>query len=110
MVETYALVGMADGDVLVDTEHTLRDGTRVRPFAVESSGYPGGVNYRFQYYDPETGDSLLRYDNSQLPTHGAGHHHRHEWVDGEEQVTEIEFEEFDSHLADFETEVMTYEQ
>jgi len=46
---------MADGDVLVDTEQTLGDGTRVRLFAVESSSYPGGVNYRFQYYDPETG-------------------------------------------------------
>jgi len=57
---------LADGDVLVDTEHTLRDGTRVRLFAVESSGYPGGVNYRFQYDNPETGGSLLRYDNSQL--------------------------------------------
>ena len=53
---------MADGDVPVDTEHTLQDGTRVRLFAVESSGYPGGVNDRFQYYNPETGGSLLRYD------------------------------------------------
>ena len=101
---------MADGDVLVDAEHTFRDGTRVRLFAVESSDYPGGVNYRFQYYDPETGDSLLRYDNSRVPTHGAGHHYRHEWVDGEEQVTKLEFEDLDSHLADFETEVIAYDR
>jgi hypothetical protein len=72
--------------------------------------HPGGVNYRFQYYDPETGDSLLRYDNSRVPTHGAGHHHRHEWVDAEEQVTKLEFEDLDSHLADFETEVIAYDR
>ncbi len=101
---------MADGDVLVDTEHTLRDGTRVRLFAVESADYPGGVSYRFQYYDPETGDSLLRYDNSQIPSHGAGYHHRHEWVAGEEQVTELAFDDFSSHLADVETEVREYER
>lgn len=101
---------MADGDVLVDAEHTLQDGTRIRLFAVESSEYPAGVNYRFQYYDPDTGDSLLRYDNAQVPTHGAGRHHRHEWVDGEEQVTELEFEGFERHLAAFETEVNEYEQ
>lgn len=47
---------MADGDVLVDSAQSLPDGTRVRLFAVESSTYPGGVNYRFQYYDPATGD------------------------------------------------------
>lgn len=101
---------MADGDVLVDIEHTLQDGTRIRLFAVESSDYPGGVNYRFHYYDPATGDSLLRYDNSRVPTHGAGHHHRHEWVAGEEEVTALEFEDLDSHLAAFETEVKHYEQ
>lgn len=96
--------------MLVDSEHTLSDGTRVRLFAVESSNYPGGVNYRFHYYDPETGDSLLRYDNSQVPAHGAGHHHRHAWVDGEEQVRELEFDDLDSHLANFETEVTEYER
>ena len=100
---------MADGDVVVDTEHTRPDGTRVRLFVVESSDYPGGVNYRFQYYDPETGDSLLRYDNSRVPTHGAGYHHRHEWTGSEEQVTELGFEDFESHLTNFETEVMEYE-
>jgi hypothetical protein len=101
---------MADGDVLVDTEHTFRDGSRVRLFAVESSEYPGNVNYRFQYYEPETGEGFLRYDNSQVPTHGAGHHRRHEWTDGEEHVTGLEFEDFDSHLTDFQTEVTEYER
>lgn len=101
---------MADGDVLLDTEYTFRDGSRVRLFAVESSAYPGGVNYRFQYYDPETGRTLLRYDNSRIPTHGAGQHHRHVWIDGEKRVTEVGFEDLDSHLADFQTEVTEYER
>lgn len=77
---------------------------------MESSAYPGGVNYRFQYYDSDTGDSFLRFDNSQVPTHGAGHHHRHEWTDGEEQVTGIEFTDLESHLARFKTEVSEYDQ
>ena len=68
------------------------------------------MNYRFHYYDPETGDSLLRYDNTLVPRHDAGSHHRHEWIDGAEQVTELDFEDFDSHLAAFEAEVIEYER
>jgi hypothetical protein len=101
---------MTDGDVLVDTAKTLADGTRVRLFAVESSSYPGGVNYRFQYYDPETRAEYLRYDNSQVPTHGAGHHHRHVWVDGEESVTEIDFVDLENHLSRFKTELTDHER
>ena len=101
---------MADGDVLVDTERTFQDGTRVRLFAVESSEYPGGVNYRFQYYDPESGSEFLRYDNSQVPTHGAGHHHRHEWIDGAEHVTGIAFVDLETHLSQFRTAVTDYDR
>lgn len=101
---------MADGDVLVDTATMLSDGSRIRLFAVESSNYPGGVNYRFQYYDPETGTEFLRYDNSQVPTHGAGHHHRHRWIDGEETVEAIEFVDLETHLATFQTEVQTHDR
>ncbi|MFC4989096.1 toxin-antitoxin system TumE family protein [Saliphagus infecundisoli] len=96
---------MADGDIRIDTETQLRDGTRVRLFAIESSEYPGGVNYRFHHYDPESGCGILRYDNSQVPTHGAGHHHRHEWDDGDEHVTELEFDDLESHLERFRDEV-----
>jgi hypothetical protein len=96
---------MGDGDVRVDTAHSFPDGTRVRLFAVESSAYPGGVNYRFQYYDSDTGDEFLRYDNSRVATHGAGHHHRHEWPGGDEQVTEIEFTDLETHLERFRTEL-----
>ncbi len=101
---------MADGDVLVDTEKTFRDGTRVRLFAVESSDYPGGTNYRFQYYDPDAGNEFLRYDNSQVPTHGAGYHHRHEWSESEEHVTEIEFVDLETHLSRFRTELSNHER
>ena len=52
--------------------------------------------------------NTLRNPESQVPTYGAGHHHRHEWVVGEEQVTALEFEDVDSHLAAFETEVKHY--
>jgi len=96
---------MADGDVLLDAEQSFPDSSRVRLFAVESSEYPGGVNYRFQYYDPASGDEFLRYDNARVPTHGAGHHHRHEWSPGNEQVNNIEFQDLESHLGRFRTEV-----
>jgi len=100
---------MGDGDIQIDTETQLRDGTRVRLFAIESADYPGGVNYRFHHYDPESGRQILRYDNSQVPTHGAGHHHRHEWCDGDEHITELEFDDLESHLGLFRDEVTEYE-
>jgi hypothetical protein len=96
---------MADGDVVIDSEHSFPDGSRVRIFAVESSTYPGGVNYRFQYYDPTTGNEFLRYDNSQVETHGAGHHHRHEWTGDGEQVSGLEFTDLETHIAQFRTEL-----
>lgn len=95
--------------MLVDTDATLGDGTKLRLFAVESSAYSGSVNYRFQYYDSDTGDSFLRFDNSQVSIHGAGRHHRHEWVEGEEQVAGIEFTDLESHLTRFKIEVTEYD-
>lgn len=50
---------MADGDIRLDAETDLPNGTRVRLFAVESSEYPGGVNYRFHHYDPNSGRQIL---------------------------------------------------
>jgi hypothetical protein len=101
---------MADGDVHVDEAFTFADGTRVRLFAVESTDYPGGFNYRFQYYDPNTGEEFLRYDNSQIPLHDAGHHHRHEWIEGEQDVTGVTFEDLETHLAIFKKEVTNYDR
>jgi len=100
---------MADGDVKTDEEYTFADGRAIRLFAVESSEYPGGVNYRFHYYNRRTGESFLRYDNARVPTHGAGYHHRHEWVDGEESVEETEFVDYATHLSRFQQEVTNYD-
>lgn len=70
----------------------------------------GGFNYRFQYYDPNTGEEFLRYDNSQIPLHDAGHHHRHEWIEGEQDVTGVTFEDLETHLATFKKEVTNYDR
>jgi hypothetical protein len=37
------------------------------------------------------------------------YYHRHEWIDGEEQVTGIEFTDLESHLSRFKTEVSEYD-
>lgn len=92
---------MAEGDVRLDDEFEFEDGTRVVLFAVESAAYPGGVNYRFAYVDPDVGEELLRYDNSRVPRHGAGVHHRHHG----DEVREIPFEGLDAHVSRFRTEV-----
>jgi hypothetical protein len=55
---------------------------------------------RFQYYTPDTGEEILRYDNA----HGSavGPHHRHRG----EEVTGIEFDGLRNHVARFRTEVL----
>jgi len=92
---------MADGTVVIDRnfEFDAAAGTRVELFAVESSTAPGGYAYRFQYYDPDGEEAILRYDNAHDST--VGPHHRHH--DGE--VTGIEFTGLETHLARFRREV-----
>jgi len=79
---------MADGTVVVDLNMIINaeTGSRVDLFAVESSSYPGGYYYRFQYYTPDESDAILRYDNA-ADAHGVGPHHRH----GSDTVTRIIF-------------------
>jgi hypothetical protein len=91
---------MSDGDVVLDQSFEIGDGERVRLFAVESSTRPGGYHYRFQYYDPDEGSEILRYDNAHDSE--VGHHHRHEG----DTVTGIEFESLEAHVARFRTEVL----
>jgi hypothetical protein len=67
---------MADREPLIERERTLPDGTRLELFAIENPDYPEGVNYRFAYFDPEAGENTLRYDNTQVPRHDTGVHHR----------------------------------
>lgn len=92
---------MADGDVVLDRNFEFDDGLRVELFAVEDSSYPGGFYYRFQFYDPEVGKTILRYDNA----HDAdvGPHHRHRGDD----VTGIEFQGLRAHVGRFRQEVQT---
>lgn len=98
---------MSDGDVLIDDDREFPDGTRATLYAVENSDYPDGVNYRFAHYDPNAGRGILRFDNSQVPRHGAGVHHRHKLVDGQEHMAEIEFVDLETHLTQFKNEVTT---
>ncbi len=92
---------MVDGDVVLDRNFDVDDGRRVELFAVEDSSYPGGFYYRFQFYDPEEGRTILRYDNA----HDAdvGYHHRHRGDD----VTGIEFDGLQAHVERFRQEVRT---
>ena len=92
---------MADGEVVLDRNFEIDAGkeTRVELFAVENDTEPGGYYYRFQYYTPEEGDEILRYDNAHDTD--VGPHHRH--VRGD--VTGIEFDGLEAHVARFRQEV-----
>lgn len=95
---------MTDGDVVVDVEFGVETppGTRVTLFACEDSGRPGGYKYSFQHYDPETGTTLLRYDNAHEHP-DAGWHHRHV---GDSEPEPVEFEGLETHLRQFRREVV----
>lgn len=92
---------MADGDVRLDEEYEFPDGTRVVLYAVENPDDPGGVNYRFAYFDPETGRNRIRYDNSRTPRHGVGVHHRHRGA----MVERTSFDGLREHVSRFWGEV-----
>lgn len=86
-------------DVLFDDEQVFRDGSRIVLYARKEPGYPGEVYYRMQYYDTETGSTLLRYDNAH--DSDVGHHHRHT----ENDVEGIEFTNIRDHRLRFLNEV-----
>lgn len=92
---------MADGDVVLNRNFEVNpeEGTRVELFAVQASDTPGGYYYRFQYYDPDEGDEILRYDNSHDSE--VGPHHRHK----DDEVTSLEFKGLESHVTRFRKEV-----
>jgi YHS domain-containing protein len=95
---------MADGDVVLNERFDIDpiDGTEVVLSAAESSSHPGGYSYGFQYFQPEENDEILRYDNTKVVRHGAGHH-RH--CDNDQEVTEIEFVDIGDHVDRFLNEV-----
>lgn len=89
---------------ILDLEFILPDGTIVdaRAFRVpESREHPEGIKYSFHQYDPETGETLLRYDN--YNEHAGGRHHKHT---GEEEVEQTEFNTLEDHLMRFLSEVI----
>lgn len=95
---------MADGDVVLDVAFDVEEppGTRVSLFACEDSTRPGGHKYSFQHYDPDSGATLLRYDNAhEHPS--AGWHHRH---DGDGEPEAISFDGLSAHVERFRAEVL----
>lgn len=94
---------MADGDVVLDRAFGVEQppGSRVSLFACEDSSRPGGYKYSFQHFDPESGETLLRYDNAHEHPE-AGWHHRH--ADGEAPEP-IAFDGLEDHLQRFRREV-----
>jgi hypothetical protein len=96
---------MADGDVVLDRRFDIdpRSGTEVVLWAIESSSHPGGYSYGFQYFQPEENDEILRYDNSKVPQHGAGCHHRH--YDNDAEITALTFTGLVDHVTRFLNEV-----
>lgn len=95
-----------DGEPIIrPTRITLPDGTVIAVSAVRASGYPGGVKYSFQHFDPETGATLLRYDNAHdHPELGAHHRHGSD-VDPDDTDREVSFEDVHEHLRQFLDEV-----
>jgi len=90
-------------DEIFRDDHTFADDpSRVVLFACRDDSYPGGVYYRMQYYDTETGETLLRYDDAHEDPE-IGWHHRHA---GEER-TAIEFTDIRTHKDRFLDEVET---
>ena len=65
------------------------------------SGYPSGYYYRFQYYDTDAEEAILRYDNAN-DAHGVGPHHRHLF----DEVTGVTFRGLESHVLRFTIEVL----
>ncbi|GAB3684922.1 hypothetical protein GCM10028857_14580 [Salinarchaeum chitinilyticum] len=94
---------MADGKVVLDRAFGVEEppGSRVSLFACVDSSRPGGYKYSFQQFGPETGETLLRYDNAHEHP-DAGWHHRH--VGGDDPVP-IEFDGLEDHLRRFRQEV-----
>jgi len=91
---TYDLIEHSMGEPL--ELNRAVSGGRVEMFAISDDEYPGGWFYRFQYYNPETGE-ILRYDNAHDDDE-LGSHHRHISF-GEDSG--IKFQNITTHVARF---------
>ena len=95
---------MADGDVIIDTQFELDDppGHKIRLFACEDSSRPGNVKYRFHCWNPDTGDTVLRYDNAHDHP-SAGWHHRH--TNETDEPESVAFRGLQDHITRFQQDV-----
>jgi hypothetical protein len=95
-----------DGEPIIGpTRRTLLDGTVIAVSAVRASSYPDGVKYSFQHFDPETGATLLRYDNAHDDPDLGAHHRHGSDLDPNDPDREVEFEDVYDHLRTFLDEV-----
>lgn len=90
---------MAD-EIFSDTHTFADDSSRVVLFAYTDDSYPEGIYYRMHYYDTETGETLVRYDNA-YEDPAVGWHHRHI---GDDRYS-IEFTTIQEHKDEFLDEV-----
>ena len=93
-------------EVLIDHQRKeLDDGTMIEVEAVRAEDAPGGVSYSFQHFDPESGATLLRYDNAHDDP-DLGEHHRHgNDLDPTDVDRELELTNAYDHLRTFLDEV-----
>lgn len=92
---------------LLEREFTTSNGTKIEILAwkvPKSKEYPEGIKYKFQAYNPETEETILRYDNHNK--HAGSRHHKHI---GEEITEKIEFNGVKEAYRKFVEEVEEHE-
>lgn len=92
---------------LLEREFTTSEGTRIEVLVwrvPESEKFPEGVKYKFQAYNLETEETLLRYDNHNK--HAGSKHHKHI---GEDKTKKIEFNGVKEAYQNFIEEVKKHE-
>lgn len=92
---------------LLEREFTNENGTKLEVLAwkvPKSEKFPECVKYKFQAYNPETGATILRYDNHNK--HAGSRHHKHI---GEDETEKIEFDGVKDAYRKFVQEVKKHE-
>ncbi len=70
-----------------------------------SKRYPRGIKYSFQHYDPDSGETILRYDN--YSEHSKSRHHKHL---RENETVGVKFKSLHTHFKKFMKEVKSNEK
>ncbi|MFB6354985.1 MAG: DUF6516 family protein [bacterium] len=71
---------MTDARKIREQRDVLADDTMIEIVVYEMDDpdqYPSGYKYSFQHWDPDTGETLLRYDNSHQYDGHPDRHHQH---------------------------------